>query len=144
LKKDKVYPATADLDYDHHIIGFQHNPDFPWCGFNFILSNGKRTQFPLKIDGACLQSSWREDTIDTNIQLGKVVIYGDSGDSEISSIEFFDTNNNLVLKAGKIGGIAKKEIPLHKGERIVGMQGNDYFGKTQIRDLIFIIGSQSD
>jgi hypothetical protein len=52
-KKDVFFPNAKEVSYQNHIVGFCHKPvqDGNYHGLNFILSNGKKSDFkPFKGD----------------------------------------------------------------------------------------------
>ena len=137
---DFEFPCKEEMFIDKHIVGFIHNPNDPWAGFNFILSNGQRSQ--LKIEEPQMPEDYQEVRFDPlETQVRKVVM---QGNHELACIKFFDIAGRMIIQGGKESmhsSSMTREFYLEKNQRLVGVKSKrSKNGMPRHEDLVFVIG----
>ena len=59
----------------------------------------------------------------------KVKMWGDDSDGEVSGIQFFDKDDNMILEAGYLlSYFVCREFVLEEGERLIGVKSRTFEG----------------
>lgn len=82
------------MDYNNPIVGFCNNPGGSY--FNVITHDNAVSDLPF---GQCQSKQVRIDPVGAVVK--RVVLFGGSGGKFLYSIEFYDRDNVLLLKAGR-------------------------------------------
>lgn len=99
VEADFLFPQTADLSWNKHIVGAVHHPSGSLSGLNYILSDGSVSNLPYKVFS---KQSAKEVRIPEGAVIQKVKMFGWE-EGELYGLQFFDKDGNKILEAGYIG-----------------------------------------
>jgi hypothetical protein len=103
------------LKWDVHIVGVVHKPNC--SGMNYILSSGEISNLPYARNK---QNEFVQELIPPDAVIKRVKVWGGK-DACLWGLQFFDTHNKSILKAGYTSEAAQSEFTLQKGERLLGV-----------------------
>ena len=131
---DFFYPAQDKYDFENHIVGFACNVSLfsDNVDFNVLMSNNQKST--LKTSSATTEV--RINPVGAVIK--RVVVVGHTNDKRLYRVEFYDKQNQLILKAGNDYGNTWKEFVLEDDERLLGMKSKPSYAHHN--DPIFVIG----
>lgn len=137
-KHDFQYPLPQHLSYDNCIAGIEHCSNF-YRGINIVMTDGSTSSLPFNSQ----DKAWfRESRIDQQkAPIRKVIMRGDSDNSEFGGCQFFAEDGDKLLEASFTVGVMR-EFSLAPGERLVGIksQMRIYSSLPRQNDLVFLIG----